>query len=271
MSYNGGKGGSGVFQWIINQIPPHDLYLELFLGDGSILRNKRPARRSIGVEINPAVVAERWHRTSLPGTTVIVGDALEVLRRREWPREPRIFIYLDPPYLMETRSCQRQLYQFELAEREEHEELLSLITTLPKSINVAISGYASDLYSERLASWRTSTFQTVNRAGKPATEWLWMNYPQPFELHDYRYLGGNFRERERMSRKQKRWKERLAKMPLSERYALLEALEGLRSSISPDPEVQASLDGDGARGDTSDLAMVPAVPLDLTMPAEIAR
>jgi hypothetical protein len=31
MSYPGGKGGSGVYQTIINQQPPHEVYIEPFL------------------------------------------------------------------------------------------------------------------------------------------------------------------------------------------------------------------------------------------------
>ena len=32
-------------------------------------------------------------------------------------------------------------------------------------------------------------------------EWLLMNYSAPVELHDYRYLGNTFRDRERIKRK----------------------------------------------------------------------
>lgn len=34
MTYKGGKAGAGVYQQIINQIPPHDVYIEPFLGGG---------------------------------------------------------------------------------------------------------------------------------------------------------------------------------------------------------------------------------------------
>ena len=42
-SYFGGKNGSGVYQTIINQIPKHSVYCELFLGRGTIMRYKKPA------------------------------------------------------------------------------------------------------------------------------------------------------------------------------------------------------------------------------------
>jgi DNA adenine methylase len=43
--YDGGKGAMGVAQWIINQIPPHRVYIEPFLGGGAVLRLKKPAHR----------------------------------------------------------------------------------------------------------------------------------------------------------------------------------------------------------------------------------
>jgi len=43
------------------------------------------------------------------------------------------------------------------------------------------------------------------------------------ELHDYRYLGRGFRERERIKRKKQRWMERLVRMPRLERCAILAA------------------------------------------------
>ncbi len=47
-------------------------------------------------------------------------------------------------------------------------------------------------------------------------------------MHDYRYLGDNFRERERIKRKTQRWSERLAKLDKLERMALLEAMQEMR-------------------------------------------
>ena len=53
MRYPGGKGGAGVYQTIINNIPPHDTYIETHLGGGNILERKRPAARSVGIDVDP--------------------------------------------------------------------------------------------------------------------------------------------------------------------------------------------------------------------------
>lgn len=221
-TYNGGKGR--VYQQIINQIPPHQVYIEGCLGNGSVLRAKRAALRSFGVECDPHVIAAHWRGDELPGFTVVCGDVFEFLQAYPWSGGE--FVYLDPPYLMETRSSQRSLYRHEIATPDEHHRLLTIVKQLP--CPVAISGYWSALYGCMLGDWRTISFQTTKRSGKPATEWLWMNYPEPLELHDYRYLGDTYRSRERIKRKRERWKERLRQLPSLERHALFAAIEEVR-------------------------------------------
>ena len=51
MNYPGGKGG--VYQKLINLMPPHEVYIETYLGGGAVIRNKKPAKRNIGIEIDP--------------------------------------------------------------------------------------------------------------------------------------------------------------------------------------------------------------------------
>lgn len=59
MSYPGTKGGSGVWQWIINQIPSHRSYIEPFAGRFTVgLKFQHPPRSRIGIEVDPVTVAE---------------------------------------------------------------------------------------------------------------------------------------------------------------------------------------------------------------------
>jgi len=131
------------------------------------------------------------------------------------------FIYCDPPYLMTARKSARPRYTFEFSTAVQHQQLLSLLLSLP--CKIMISGYASELYSRMLSDWETYTFTSQTHNGT-AVEWLWMNYERPLELHDYRYLGSNFRERERIKRKAKRWVKRFQSLPLLERQAIVEQL-----------------------------------------------
>ena len=131
------------------------------------------------------------------------------------------FVYLDPPYLRETRANGKRIYRHELS-FDDHVHLLEIIRGL--DCMVAISGYWSELYADTLAGWRVASWTARTRQGV-ATEYLWMNYPEPTRLHDYRYLGDTYRERDRIKRKKARWVAKLQRMQPLERYALLAALE----------------------------------------------
>jgi DNA adenine methylase len=243
MTYPGGKNAPGVYQTIINLMPPHDVYIEPFLGSGAIMRMKQPARINIGIDLDPQAIAQ-WqdpiginsdvsagiatnddtaggasHEHSTPVFTVIHGDAFAFLT--SYPFTGSELVYCDPPYLPETRS-RADYYRHELT-RAEHEKLLKMLTALP--CKVMLSGYDSPLYGQALTHWQRISYQTMTRGGRLATEWLWFNYPHPHALHDYRYLGEDFRERERIKRKRQRWVRRLKTMPALERYALLSAMQ----------------------------------------------
>jgi DNA adenine methylase len=277
-AYPGGKGA--VYQRLISVMPPHDVYIEPFLGGGAVLRNKRPARVNIGIDLDLDVI-ERWRsRAAAPSEAAALPDApldsaTEPGRRRVSLNSPAVaaaaksggsgsivagiggarsssrvasfsddaqprfqffcedgirflrtyrfsgreVVYCDPPYLHSTRR-DTDLYEHELTAAR-HAELLRVLQSLPCS--VLISGYASGLYDRMLGDWHTFQFQAMTRRG-PAIEHVWHNYPLPVALHDYRYLGANRRERERIKRKEQRWSLKLARMPILERQALLSAL-----------------------------------------------
>jgi DNA adenine methylase len=222
MSYPGGKAADGVYHQIINQIPPHRVYIEPFLGGGAVLLRKRAAHVTIGIDSDTSVVA-RWQAGlmgSLLGSTYINDDAISFLKSYDWQGDE--FVYADPPYLFDVRSCKRPIYACEFGTMEQHERLLRVLLGLP--CKVAISGYQSSLYSSMLATWRAISYNAKTRGGGVRREWLWMNYPAPVELHDYRYLGSNFRERERLKRIRVRWLARLDRMDDLERYALLSSI-----------------------------------------------
>ena len=226
MTYPGGKSADGVYQQIINQIPPHRVYIEPFLGGGAVLLHKRPAIASIAIDSDGNVVEKfqdliaKNSDTVPPGTIVKNGDAISFLRSYEFKGDE--FVYADPPYLMSTRTSKRKLYRVEFGDEDQHIQLLDVLNSLP--CMVAISGYWSSLYENKLSGWRSINYKTTKRSGEVATEYLWMNYPEPKELHDYRYLGQNFRQRERIKRIKTRWLARLARMDPLERFAMLSSI-----------------------------------------------
>jgi DNA adenine methylase len=229
-NYPGGKNGSGTFQTIINEIPPHDLYVEAFAGSGAILRRKKPAHVTIAIDDDAA--ACEGLKDVLPGVIVINGDATRLLHKllRSYIAKygfarSRIFIYVDPPYLFETRKSKRPIYKKEFGTIPQHKRLLKLLKSLKEfGCMIMLSGYWSDLYEKELSDWRVVSYNSVTRSGEVAKEYLWMSYPEPVALHDYAWLGRNFTERQMIKRMVQRNVQRLQKMPLLKRRALEMAL-----------------------------------------------
>jgi DNA adenine methylase len=218
MNYPGGKGQAGTYQKIINQMPPHEVYIEPFFGGGAVMRHKRPARINIGVDLDGSSIG--IFGDEVPSKLQFFeGDGISFLEAYRF--RGLEMIYCDPPYLFSTRRQHRPIYRCEIQEKD-HLRLLAIAKRIPAP--VIISGYWSEMYARELNGWRTISFQAVTRGGSLATEWLWMNYPEPAELHDYRYLGESFRERERIKRKINRWVSKLEKMPILERRALSAAI-----------------------------------------------
>jgi len=155
---------------------------------------------------------------------LIHEDAIAFLKR--YPFTGKELVYCDPPCLRETRKKYYSIYKYEYS-LEQHIELLEAVKTIP--CMVMISGCESKLYMESLSDWETCSFQAATHKGM-AMEWIWMNCPAPVQLHDYRYLGDNFRERERLKIKLKRWAARYKSMSVLERQALLSALQAVNDS-----------------------------------------
>ena len=229
MTYPGGKNGSGVYQHIINKMPKHRIYIEPFLGHGAIMKLKKPATASIGIDADGDVITQwRSFGSAPPNLTLLHANALDWLASHAGDGElinTSTLVYADPTYLMSTRRCHRRMYRYELTD-DEHLRLLGILRGLP--CMVMLSGYWSEMYADVLHDWRSIHFQASTRGGGMATEWVWMNYPEPQELHDYSFLGDNFRERERVQRKIRRWKSRLLKMTPLERHAIMAAISEIR-------------------------------------------
>ncbi len=214
MRYPGGKGKT--YQHIINLLPPHSTYVETHLGGGAVLRHKAPAGTTIGVDIDPAVV-RFWRENYASKGTFIEADAGSFLKSASLG--PDDLVYADPPYLPSTRLSPR-VYRFEYGE-EEHEELLSTLVNL--RCRVLISGYPSTLYTKFLQGWNCKSFLAKAHNGL-REERLWFNYSVPQALHDSRFLGEDFHERQNIKRRLSRLKKRISALTTQEQHVLLQWL-----------------------------------------------
>lgn len=225
----GAKGGSGIAQWLISLMPPHSRYVEAFLGTGVVMRTKLKAARNIGIELDPQTINDFW--TPRPaGMELHPCDALTVLPTLNLTSHD--LVYADPPYLGAVRSdVNRRYYKHDAMSSEWHTQLLTVLCSL--KCMVILSGYECDEYNTQLVGWRTAYKWTVNRAGARVKEFVWMNFESPAMLHDARFVGGNYTDRQRVKRKMERWKKNFSALPFDERWAMYDALSSVVDAPPP--------------------------------------
>ena len=199
MNYPGAKAGSGSYQHIISELPPMDVFIEGFAGSGIVGATIQPRPRLVFVDIDPAapaltrgdLTAQRACADALDFVPQAVASAIDAGLRP--------VVYLDPPYLFETRQGRtRRIYGYEMGSTEQHRALLCMARSL--TVPTLISGYASPLYTTMLAGWRLKTWTVTTRSNKTAVEHLWMNYPTPALLHDPNHVGIDYINRQRLRR-----------------------------------------------------------------------
>ena len=132
-----------------------------------------------------------------------------------------VMVYADPPYPLESRSCQQKMYAHEMSSSD---HIAFLKGARASQFYMAISTYENDIYSEMLSDWRLLQYQSVVRGGT-RTEFLYMNYPEPSQLHDYSFIGKDFREREKLSRIKKNALSKLNAMPAALLNSILKDLD----------------------------------------------
>jgi hypothetical protein len=151
-------------------------------------------------------------RTRYPGLAeFITADAVEFLSTFQFSGDE--VIYCDPPYLPTVRRKKR-IYRFEYTV-DDHRALLDALCKLP--CRVVLSGYESSLYRERLANWDSVTFTSKAHDGV-RQEVLWLNFSRPECLHDFRYWGSSFRQRELVKRRVQRLKRRIEQLSAQEQH-----------------------------------------------------
>lgn len=94
--------------------------------------------------------------------------AIEVIERFNFEN---VFMYLDPPYILGTRTAKQ--YAHEMSDAD-HEQLLKVL--LQSKAKIMISGYESELYNDYLGSWNKSNFDSCAEFGLKRVETVWLNY-----------------------------------------------------------------------------------------------
>lgn len=99
--------------------------------------------------------------------------ALDVIR--DFGRHPRVLLYVDPPYMADTRSSGAYLHELKAPD---HQALLDILTACESA--VMLSGYAHPLYEDALTGWDRVEIKTSTGQGgewQDRTEVVWCNRP----------------------------------------------------------------------------------------------
>lgn len=105
----------------------------------------------------------------LRGVVVENRPALDLIRDHD--RYPKTLIYVDPPYMAETRG-RDQRYRHEMGDAA-HAALLD--TLLSCRSMVVLSGYRSALYDDALSGWVRVDRAALADGARKRTECLWLN------------------------------------------------------------------------------------------------
>lgn len=122
------------------------------------------------------VVREWRNLTSLEGiidrlrqAQIECEDALNVIARYD---SPQTLFYVDPPYVLSSRSDSRLRYVDEMTD-EDHRGLARVLHQVRGM--VVLSGYTSPLYAELFAGWARFERPSMTNAKSQATESLWLS------------------------------------------------------------------------------------------------
>ena len=105
----------------------------------------------------------------LQGVVIENRPAIDCMSHHD---SPDTLHYVDPPYMLATRSDKGHDYKHELDD-DAHEELLNYLNNT--SGMVVLSGYRSPMYDDMLSTWTRIDKQTHADGAKDRTESLWLS------------------------------------------------------------------------------------------------
>jgi DNA adenine methylase len=154
------------------------LIVRSFMGFGSNATHRRSGFRS-NSNRSGTTPARDWrvYPDALPamierlsGVVILSRDARDVMAAHDGPETLH---YVDPPYMLSTRSDGGADYAHELTD-DDHAKLLDFLKGLAGK--VMLSGYPSDLYDTALSGWTRLERKHLADGAKPRAEVLWCNF-----------------------------------------------------------------------------------------------
>jgi DNA adenine methylase len=155
------------------------MILRSFAGIGSdSVQRKHAGFRGLKNNESGVTAALEWSRypaaiqyfvERLQSVVIECRDATRLIN--VYDREKTLF-YIDPPYMMSTRSTASVRYRYEMDDSE-HKELSNRLHEVKGM--VVVSGYSSDLYDRLYAGWTKVEHSSKAQNGKHRVECLWLS------------------------------------------------------------------------------------------------
>lgn len=120
----------------------------------------------------PEIVLEMTER--LKQVQIEHRPALDLMGRFD---KEDVCMYLDPPYILSTRT--RVQYSHEMSDAD-HEQLLDFCVN--SKAKILLSGYDHWLYDEYLDGWNRYEFDATAEQGLKRKEILWVNFEAPGQM-----------------------------------------------------------------------------------------
>jgi len=216
--YPGRKGAAGTWQKIVSEIPRCEMFIDAMTGSG-IISSLVSGCQVVMNDIDQTAIGNIVYPVGETGLIVSNLHYLDLVKQYNNGSNARVF-YFDPPYLMQTRSYKKPIYNYEWGEKD-HTTFLEIAVLI--KCPVMISHYPCSQYDTALKGWRVVTYNTMTRAGI-RRERLYMNFPQPVLLQCFEYAGENFTDRQRIKRKIDRLTARLQSEDEKERAVILSSI-----------------------------------------------
>lgn len=219
--YPGQKKIYGLYHKIINQIPGHTVYYELFAGSAQISLLLHPTSGTVRIVLNDIdrSVTDKYNFTT--GAEILNKSAIDIMKTNLSTAGTDTFIFMDPPYLHSTRPNNTKLYKYEMSDSD-HVQFLASVLQL--KCNCMIIHPKCDLYDKYLSNWRTIQIK-VRYHNKTSVECIYMNYEVPRILQTDMFLGDDCWDRQRIKRKSDRLINKISKLPELEKNYILERLK----------------------------------------------
>jgi hypothetical protein len=215
-NYKGNKNISGVREKIIGLIPKNWLFIEGFgggAGIGKIVYNYH----------GKVVIVEKSKKQfeklcEVFNCSIVVNDCvISYLKERRFILNPNTVLFIDPPYMFETRFNNTLFYDCEM-DNPDHIELLNYARY--SGLFFIIIHPITSLYDKALFDWNWIDVD-IRYNRKTSKERIYHNLPRGIELLDYMSSVENFTKRQAVKRELNNMVKKLQAMSYEKRCFFL--------------------------------------------------